>query len=199
MGGVVVDGDGQTSCEGLFAAGEVAAGAHGANRLGGNALAEVIAMGSLVGKAAADKALGLDRADGFDAAMEEELNGMKALCGSQGPGPGELVQGLKKVMWLNAGIVRSRESLERALETVAGFKETRAAVDSADQLIRFLEFRNMRFAGEMVCRAALERTESRGSHCRSDFPDENNDAWVVNIRIRQTPDGPVLEKVPVPS
>jgi len=198
MGGVVVDSEGQTSCEGLYAAGEVAAGAHGANRLGGNALAEVIAMGSLVGKAAAEKAMGLDRASSFDAAVEDALKGLKALFGKKGLEPGELVQKLKKVMWQDAGIVRSQESLERALETVTGLKNTRAFVTSFHQLIRFLEFRNMRFAGEMVCRSALERTESRGSHFRSDYPNENNDAWVVNIQIRQTPDGTVLETVSVP-
>ena len=198
MGGVVVDGDGQTSCEGLFAAGEVAAGAHGANRLGGNALAEIIAMGSLVGKSAAVKASDLDRAEGFDAAVEEEVTALKGLFGIQGANPGEIVQELKKVMWLDVGIVRSRVSLERALEALMGLKETRASVNSFNQLIRFLEFGNMLFAGEMVCRSALERTESRGSHFRNDYPDENNEDWVVNIQIRQTPGGPVMEKVPVP-
>ena len=95
----MVDSEGETSCEGLYATGEVVAGAHGANRLGGNALAEVIAMGSMVGKAAAEKAMDLNRASGFDVAVEEAQEGLKALFGSQGLEAGELIQGLKKIMW----------------------------------------------------------------------------------------------------
>lgn len=198
MGGVVVDKVGETSCKGLFAAGEVTAGAHGANRLGGNALAEVIAMGSLVGKAAAEKAKGLDSADGFDAAADQALASLESLFAGKGHVPGELIEELKTAMWLNAGIVRNRQSLDRALETIMDRKDVPALVETSGGLIRLLEFRNMRLIGEMVCRSALTRTESRGSHFRSDYPAENNDDWRVNIQVRQADSGLVFEQVQVP-
>ncbi|MFH1152384.1 MAG: FAD-dependent oxidoreductase [Pseudomonadota bacterium] len=195
MGGVVVDASGETSCQALFAAGEVTAGAHGANRLGGNALAEVIAMGSLVGKAAANKARSLVRAQGFAPAVQKERERLEALFEEQGPRlrAGELIQELKQAMWFNAGIVRDRQSLEKALEVVTGQKDYKVLVETPSDLVRLLELRNMRLVGEMVCRAAIERTESRGSHFRSDFPRENDDAWRKNIQIKKTDSGMALE------
>ena len=198
MGGVVTDMAGETSCKGLFAAGEVTAGAHGANRLGGNALAEVFAMGGLVGKAAAEKALSLDTADGLDTVANDALASLESLFFDKGQKPGELVEELKATMWLNAGIVRDRQSLDRALETIMKLKDVPAMVKTTRDLIRFLEFRNMRLMGEMVCRSAMARTESRGSHFRRDYPLENNDDWRVNIQIRQTDSGLVIKQVRVP-
>jgi L-aspartate oxidase len=98
-------------------------------------------------------------------------------------------------MWLNAGIVRSRQSLNRALETIMERKDVPAIVETPGGLIRLLEFRNMRLIGEMVCRSALTRTESRGSHFRSDYPGENNDDWRVNIQVRLVDSGLVFEQV----
>lgn len=197
MGGVVVDSLGETSCQGLFAAGEVTAGAHGANRLGGNALAEVIAMGGLVGKAAAEKAIGLNRAYEFDTAVQRERDNLEAMFNREGPQTREVVQELRQTMWINAGIVRNQESLGRALVSLMDRKDTPVKVESPRDLIKFLEFRNMRLVGEMVCRSALERTESRGSHFRSDYPAENKENWLVNIQVRQTEFGLILEQIPV--
>jgi len=196
MGGVVVDNNGETSCPGLFAAGEVTAGAHGANRLGGNALAEVITMGGLAGKAAADKAMTIDRVEGFDNAVQQERARLETMFSDQGLHPGKLIRELKEVMWFNAGIVRDRQSLDRAMETVMGTEGVRALVAAPGDLIRFLEFRNMRLVGEMICRSALVRTESRGSHFRSDYPQENNDDWLKNIRVEKKGSGVTIEQVP---
>ena len=197
MGGVVVDDYGETSCKGLYAAGEVVAGAHGANRLGGNALAEIIAMGSLVGQTAARSAIARKKTAGFDALQNRELAVLKAIFTGKESGPENLDLKVKKTMWMNAGIVRNRESLERALNTLSELKEARPPVTDVTDLIRLLEFRNMRFVGEVVCKSALERTETRGSHYRSDFPEEDP-AWLVNVRIRHTPSGLSIERVPVP-
>jgi len=196
MGGVVVDSHGETSCQGLFAAGEVTTGAHGANRLGGNALAEVIAMGGLVGKVAAERALGLDKVGGFDTGVQQERDCLEAMFGKNGPKPKTLVQDLKETMWLNAGIVKSQASLDKALATLMSHKDLPAAVETSRDLIQFLEFKNMRLVGEMVCRSALERTESRGSHFREDYPVENEKDWLVNIRVTQKGSRLVLKTVP---
>jgi succinate dehydrogenase/fumarate reductase flavoprotein subunit len=198
MGGVKVDRHGETAVTGLFAAGEVAAGAHGANRLGGNALAEVIAMGSLVGSAAAAAAGKAPAKTVAESAVKEEQQRLESLFKTVGADPRDLIRDLKEVMWLNAGIVRDRQSLERALERIAGWKDMAQVVQTPADLIRFLELGNMLLVGEMVCRSALERTESRGAHFRSDYPQENDDSWLVNIQVRRAASGLVLERAPLP-
>lgn len=114
---------------------------------------------------------------------QQALASLESLFGDKGQRPGELVEELKATMWLNAGIVRDRQSLNRALETIMERKDAPAMLKSTRDLIRFLEFRNMRLIGEMVCRSAIERTESRASHFRSDYPLENNDDWGVTIQV----------------
>ena len=140
MGGICVDTQGQTFIPELFAAGEVTAGSHGANRLGGNALAEVIAMGALVGRAAAERAMTLDPVAGFDSAVQQERARLSSMFMDQGMPPKNLIRELKETMWLNAGIVRDGQSLDRALETVMTSKDTQALVATPKDLIRFLEF-----------------------------------------------------------
>jgi len=197
MGGVKVNPQGETSCKGLFAAGEVTAGAHGANRLGGNALAEVIAMGSVVGKSAAQISMDLDRNKNVDTAVKQERARLEAMFNNKGQTPRQLIEETKQTMWINAGIIRNKRSLETALEIVLNPKNRSAAVKTCKDLIRFLEFENMRLIGEMICRSALERAESRGSHFRDDYPRENEDNWRVNIQIRQSRSDLALEHIPV--
>jgi len=197
MGGIVTDADGRTSCPGLFAAGEAVAGAHGANRLGGNALAEVLAMGGVAGRTAAQSIGSGDNISGMEEA-EKEKERLAGMTNPTGPRPGEQIKELKKTMWYNAGIVRDQQSLETALKAVCGFKNIRASVTTPADLIRFLEFLNMRLVSEMVCRTALERTESRGAHFRSDYPKEDDRGWRKNIRIRQAGTDVIIEHVPIP-
>lgn len=197
MGGVVVDNNGKTSCEGLYAAGEVTAGAHGANRLIGNALAEAIAMGNRAGKTAAEVTTAEESSAEFDAAAEEEPCRLNALFNNQGKKPEDLIETLKKTMWLDAGIIRNRKSLNKALEALKDLTDTKVKVASFTDLIRLLEFSNLRLVGEMVCRSALERTETRGAHFRTDYPDTDNNEWLVNIRISLTDAEPVLKRVQV--
>jgi len=197
MGGIHIETQGETSITGLFAAGEVTAGSHGANRLGGNALAEVIAMGALVGKTAADRAMTMEPVSGFHKAATHEKIGLDKLFRDQGLMPKNLIRELKEIMWFNAGIVRDRQSLDTALKTVMDQKDVQALVSTPKDLIRFLEFRNMRLVAELICRSALERTESRGSHFRKDYPEENDQAWLRNIQVTKTGSRISLRQVPV--
>ena len=199
MGGVIVDNHGETSCSGLFAAGEVTAGAHGANRLGGNALAEVIAMGGLVGKAAVDKAMTLDSIPGFDDAVQKERVLIETMFKDNGEHPKKAIQKLKETMWFNAGIVRDQTSLDKAIKTLLHLKDIQTSVLTSRDLIQCLEFRNMLVVAEMICRSALERTESRGAHFRKDFPKENKKDWLKNIRIHKVASALKLEQVSVPN
>jgi succinate dehydrogenase/fumarate reductase flavoprotein subunit len=101
-------------------------------------MAEVIAMGSLVGKAAAEKAMELDAADGFETTADEALASLESLFADKGQKSEELVEELKATMWLNVGIVRDRQSLNRALEIIMERKDVPAMVKSTRDLIRFL-------------------------------------------------------------
>jgi len=168
----------------------------GANRLGGNALAEVIAMGALVGNAAAQKAKSCGRVSGFGTAVRHEKVRLDTMFRKQGRGPGNLIQELKKTMWFNAGVIRNQQSLDRALEIVMDQKDVPVLVSIPKNLIQCLEFKNMGLVAELICRSALERTESRGSHFRSDYPEENNQ-WLKNIQAQKTDTGVMLTKVPV--
>lgn len=193
MGGVVVDQNGETSCQGLFAAGEVTAGAHGANRLIGNALAELLVMGAHAGKNAAQKLSGQDCSDAFAAASSREMNRLKSFYGRKGLNPEKLTEEIKRTMWFEAGIIRNRESLNRALKAIEKLKKAPFMINSCADLIRYLEFANLALVGEMVCLSALARNESRGAHYRTDFPLEDNDRWKCNIAVALTGKKPVLE------
>jgi succinate dehydrogenase/fumarate reductase flavoprotein subunit len=198
MGGIVTDTNGRTSCPGLFAAGEAAAGSHGANRLAGNALAEIIAMGGITGRSAADSSISMSIASEIDDLAEIERQHLTASITQSGPQHREVIQKLKEIMWFNAGILRDQHSLETALKAVMDWKDIRVSVTTPRDLIRFLEFKNLCLVSETVCRSALERTETRGAHFRLDYPEENDRAWLKNIRASQAETGILIEHVPVP-
>ena len=199
MGGVVIDKNSETSVPGLFAAGEVGVGIHGANRIAGNALSEVFAMGSVAGRKGAQKLKEMGAAE----LPRDEISAEKArlesllIGGAQAPKP--LFRSLKALMWQKAGVVRHRDSLNEALQRIEEFRSSisKPSITEWIQLIRVLELQNMLLISEMVCRAALLRTESRGSHYRSDHPEEDNGKWLRNILLRREERGMRLEAVPV--
>ena len=196
MGGIVTDKSGGTSLPGLFAVGEVTAGVHGANRLGGNALAEIFAMGSLVGEKAVKNALGTGPSPLPGKAIEEEKSRLEDSFSVDGLHPKELIHELNSLMWDKAGVIRKRNELEEALVRIqAPWPHT--SILTPPDLMNKLEFEHMRIIAEMVCRSALERTESRGSHFRVDHPEEDNDQWLKNIVLLKRKSGMTLEKRPV--
>jgi len=185
MGGVVVDESGMTAVEGLFAAGEICGGVHGANRLGGNALAEVFAMGRTAGKNASVYARRNEHARETASLFKEELNSLESIYREQGEDIRQLNLSLKKAVWDKAGIIRNRKSLEEALEVIEGveLELPNARINRIRDMIRYMELRNMITVSKMVCHSALLREESRGSHYRSDFPEEDNRNWLKNITV----------------
>lgn len=196
MGGVVTNENGETRLGGLFAVGEIASGIHGANRLGGNALAEVFAMGSWVGEKAAVQAKQTEQSVVSPTAVQDEKNRLESAVSPKGLPIGQMMKELKELMWDKAGIIRDERGLNAALQRL-GDPWGRTAVESPADLIRSLEFQSMRLTATMVCRAALERTESRGSHFRTDYPEEDNNRWLKNIWIEKKGSGMTLETQPV--
>jgi succinate dehydrogenase / fumarate reductase flavoprotein subunit len=185
MGGVWVDPlTHATAVPGLFAAGEVAAGVHGANRLGGNSLAEILVFGRIAAEqagvfAAREPAPPLDEA--LAAHHRSELARLGTLDGAH---QRALIAALRTTMWECAGVVRSEPVLEQGLERLAviGRDAETGPAGEAD-VPAALDLRAMLLTAEATIRSALERTESRGAHQRSDYS-ATDPAWRRNIRIR---------------
>ncbi len=199
MGGVMINTSTQTNLPGLYAAGEVCAGMHGANRLAGNALAEVFAMGGIAGRNAAIYAKECDVNSEQEDQIGEERERLESFFSLTGENSISLIKSLKKMMWQRAGIVRNSNDLERALVQIEDFRleSQKCKIEKPKDLMSNIGLQNMLLLSEMVCRSALLRTETRGSHCRSDYPQEDNDNWLKNIVIRKENDAMMVDLQPV--
>ncbi|NOR26620.1 MAG: FAD-binding protein [Desulforhopalus sp.] len=199
MGGVLIDSTTRTALPGLYAAGEVCAGMHGANRLAGNALAEIFAMGGIAGRNAAINAKESNISSVPEDQIEKEREGLESLFSQAGENPISLIKSLKKMMWLRAGIVRNPQDLEKALAQIEDLRSEsqKCKIETPKDLMNSIGLQNMLLLSEMVCRSALLRTESRGSHCRSDYPLEDNVNWLKNIVIRKENDEMMIDMHPV--
>ncbi len=186
MGGVKINERTETSVVGLYAAGEVCAGIHGANRLSGNALTELWVFGTIAGREAAQMAKEAKMnplSSGVIAAETRRLQQLAAGRKSESPEP--LRQSLRETMWHRAGLVRDAQGLKQALNEIDDLKERHRHifVDDGRGLVRAVRLGNMLTVSEMICRTALCRNESRGAHYRRDSPTQNNDDWLCNVRL----------------
>ncbi|WP_127356754.1 fumarate reductase/succinate dehydrogenase flavoprotein subunit [Actinacidiphila soli] len=198
MGGVDVDPDSAaaTGVPGLYAAGEVAGGMHGSNRLGGNSLSDLLVFGRRAGLHAAQYAAGLGAADRplvadeqIDAAAAEALRPFSAEGGDPAApeNPYTLHQELQQTMNDLVGIIRRADEMREALTRLAALRlrARRAGVEGHRQFNPgwhlALDLRNMLLVSECVARAALERTESRGGHTRDDHPEMDRRWRKVNL------------------
>ena len=201
MGGVRVDADSQMSdVPGLFAAGECAAGLHGANRLGGNSLSDLLVFGQRAGEYAAwyaqENAAGEIQRDQVADIARVALEPFDRGVDTDGAeNPFEIQQDLQIIMQEQVGIVRNERDMEDVLEGIARLRERagRVAVIGNREYNpgwhTALDLRNLLMYSEAIARAALERKESRGAHTRLDYPDKDETFGNVNIVIRKNPDG----------
>ncbi|MGH9733444.1 MAG: fumarate reductase/succinate dehydrogenase flavoprotein subunit [Candidatus Acidiferrales bacterium] len=197
MGGVRVDGDSQMSdVPGLFAAGECGAGLHGANRLGGNSLSDLLVFGKRAGEYAA----GFAKKNPAAAIRAEDLKSAEksALLPFEGGGtenPYTVQHTLQDVMQELVGIVRREEEMVQALGRIQELKSAseRVSVDGNREYNTgwhtALDLRNLVTVSEMVARSALERKESRGAHFRDDFPAKDEAYGKFNIVVRKGASG----------
>jgi succinate dehydrogenase / fumarate reductase flavoprotein subunit len=207
MGGVRVEGDSQmTSVPGLFAAGEVAAGLHGANRLGGNSLSDLLVFGKRAGEYAAKYAKDSPSVPVNSAQVDEIANeSLAPFNRTSGPSPYEVQHKLQDMMQDLVGIVRREEEMQKALESLAELKTM------ADTVVvhgnreynpgwhTALDLRNLLTVSEAVALSAIARKESRGAHFRDDFPDKSEEAAKFNHVIKLQPDGSMqLTHEPLP-
>jgi succinate dehydrogenase / fumarate reductase flavoprotein subunit len=207
MGGIRVDGDSQmSSVPGLFAAGECAAGLHGANRLGGNSLSDLLVFGKRAGEYAAKFASSNGDVTVNDSDVDQAAK--KALApfdtGSGGENPYTIQSELQDMMQDLVGIVRREDEMRRALQ---GLERLRArAVDVGATGNReynpgwhtALDLCNLLMVSEAVTLSAIERRESRGGHFRDDFPDKKADFGTFNIAITKADHGMEVSRRPIP-
>ncbi len=200
MGGVkVVPESGSTSLEGLFAAGEVAGGLHGANRLGGNSLTDLLVFGARAGQAAADHATLEQRVPKAEQAeLREAIDSlMEPLSGASRESPYKLQTELQDICSRHAPIVRDGRQLEEGLEKLLDLGQRAQRCGTGGPLGRDFnpgwhsaqDLRSMFVNAEALFRSAIERKESRGAHTRSDFPKSDPNYERVHFIVEKTPNG----------
>lgn len=194
MGGVRVNAETQESTvPGLYAAGEVGGGMHGANRLGGNSLSDLLVFGKRAGEYAAKKAKATSQGQiSQDDIEREAADALKYFGDGQGENPYLIHDELRATMQSLVGIVRTEEDLRTALAKISELRK-RAEKAKVGGNIQFnpgwhlaLDLKNMLDISEAVTKAALERTESRGGHTREDFPETDKEWGKVNCIVRQS-------------
>ena len=185
MGGLRINPDASTNVENLFGAGEVCGGVHGANRLGGNALADTQVFGKIAGSSAAN-ATDIAEFRYNNEAVEEEEKRIKSLIKEGSIDPMDMKREIQNLMWEKVSIVRNEQDLKSALERLLEMKEELKDLDVDDRtqfntsLITALEVINMVEICILIVKSAILRRESRGAHFREDFP-QTNDAWKKSI------------------
>jgi succinate dehydrogenase/fumarate reductase flavoprotein subunit len=203
MGGVVIDGECRTAIEGLFAAGEDTGGVHGANRLGGNGVAESTVFGGIAGDVMAAFVERRAVPRGSDAGLDATARRLSAPLGRAGGVDLYALQHeLREVMWNRAGLVRDADGLlaaQRDISRIAEDRERVAVPGGPAFNLAWQDWLNLGsqiVAARLIAASALARRESRGAHFRRDFP-APADGVPVSIRVQRATGGPVVSTEPV--
>ena len=209
MGGVLVDADTQMSTvPGLFAAGECAAGLHGANRLGGNSLSDLLVFGQRAGRYAAEFARENGNGTIDDGQVEAAVGETLAPFDRENSGenPFDIQYELQDRMQELVGIVRNEGDMQKALEVIDELRQRAQKVSVIGNREynpgwhTALDLKFLMIVSEAVARAALERKESRGAHFREDYEDKDEEFGNINITQHRNEDGEmVINRVPVQS
>jgi succinate dehydrogenase / fumarate reductase flavoprotein subunit len=207
MGGVEVEPDTEeTRLPGLFAAGEVAGGLHGSNRLGGNSLSDLLVFGRRAGLGASEY---VDRVGGAAPAVTDEMvaeaeaEALAPFSVEGGENPYTIHAELQETMNDLVGIIRTESEMQEALAKIEGYKERIRNVGVAGGRAfnpgwhLALDLKNMLLVAEAVAKAALERQESRGGHTRDDYPEMSAEWRQINLICRASGDGVELTRQPL--
>ena len=189
MGGLKINPDASTSLDNLFGAGEVCGGVHGANRLGGNALADTQVFGKISGESASKVAKTTELKINDEQVKQEALR-IESLIKKGTIKPDEFKNKIKSLMWEKVAIVREEKTLTEALKELKDMQKDLDKLDVKDlkqynaSLITALEVINMVEICILTVKSAILRRESRGAHFRSDFP-QSKDEWKKSIIISE--------------
>ena len=201
MGGIACDPNGATELDGLYAVGETACvSVHGANRLGGNALLELVVFGKISGEHAAKNHLTNVSTSAVENAVDDERARIEALMDGSGEHQSEIRQDVQDIMTEEVNVFRAEDGLERALEVLDEAKQRYQDVNIEDtsrtfntDLIQALELRSIIDCAEAITVGALERTESRGAHWRYEHQERDDENWLKHTYVYHTEEGPQVE------
>ncbi len=194
MGGIRINEECRSSISNLFACGEASGGVHGANRLGGNSLAETQVFGAIAGEYAAREAKKHSYGDINYEALDREHDRIYRFEEGEGILPYELKARLQDTMWQKVGIIRTEESLKEALTEIEKIRQEVSSIKVEKglrynlELLAAVDLENMLLVAEIITRAALLRKESRGAHFRRDYPKEDK-RWLKNIILSKVNGG----------
>jgi succinate dehydrogenase / fumarate reductase flavoprotein subunit len=204
MGGIKVDaGTAASTIDGLYAAGEAAAGMHGANRLGGNSLSDLLVFGKIAGQSASNYAQENSHISPHGNEIKKSIDNVLKPFEGGSENPYEIHEELQELMETHAGIVRTGEELEKGIQKLEKIRKKLPNLHSkGDRQYNpgwhlCLDLHNMVITSLALAKAALERNESRGAHTRLDYPDYDEDLGKVNMIIRPSPDGLTVIKSPM--
>ena len=187
IGGVSFNEHAESTIPGLYVCGEVSGGAHGAARPGGNLLAISQVFGFIAGREAAKRALPIEKIRIDHSEIEKEKKRIFGWLKKDGKDPEEIIKRIQKIMWENVSVVRNKGSLEATLKELDRIKSkdlSAIGISGEENLYKAVVVENMVKVAELITRAALLRSESRGCHYREDFPFTDNFHWVKTIHMR---------------
>jgi len=193
MGGICVKHTtGETTVPHLYAIGEVTAGVHGGNRLGGNSLAEIMVFGKSTGKAIADTIKDISWSPLEISQIKDRENKLQKMISNKGRDPIIVKRELQNLMWHHASVIREEKTMQEGLQKLQAFKKTVLHTGNTmkmnERLMAALDIINMLPTCEMILLSALHRKESRASHYRSDYPKMDSE-WQKNILCTPTKKG----------
>ncbi|WP_393971771.1 FAD-binding protein [Oxyplasma meridianum] len=203
MGGIRFDPETcMSSVNGLFAAGEVACGLHGANRLGGNSLADILVFGRRAGNSAAEFAKKESLVEIPEDEVQDQISSVLSFLKEKGTNPYSIMDQLTTAMSDNVGILRDEDHLNKGLEKILELKKQYASLGVPGGrrynhgLLACMELKSMLIVSEAIVRSALLRKESRGAHARTDYPKKSKE-WLKNIIINKDGENMKFDYIPV--
>jgi fumarate reductase (CoM/CoB) subunit A len=195
MGGVAIDEECKATVLGLFACGEAAGGVHGANRLGSNAYASTQVFGKRAGEYAAKRAKEMDSLPGTNhKQVELEKERISSLISKEGEmSPPKIRQELQDLMWSKLGPIKKGSDIGEVIEEIQKLNEEvlpKIHISSKSkvfnrELLEALELYQLMEVAEIIARASHFRTESRGSYQREDYPEKDDEQWLVNNFVKK--------------
>ena len=204
MGGIKVEANTSASTvSGLYAAGEAAAGMHGANRLGGNSLSDLLVFGKIAGQCAANFAQENSKVSPHGEEIRKSIEDTLEPFEDGDENPYQIHQELQEIMESHAGIVRTGEELEKGIRKLEELEKRLPRMHAKGERKYnpgwhlCLDLHNMIITSLALSRAALERTESRGAHTRLDYPDYDDELGKVNMIVRPGPGGMSVVRSPL--
>ena len=204
MGGIKVEANTAASTvPGLYAAGEAAAGMHGANRLGGNSLSDLLVFGKIAGQCAANFAQVNSKVSPHGKEIKKSIENTLEPFEDGDENPYQIHQELQEIMESHAGIVRTGEELEKGIRKLEELEKRLPKMHAKGERKYnpgwhlCLDLHNMIITSLALSRAALERTESRGAHTRLDYPDYDDELGKVNMIVRPGPGGMSVVRSPL--